>query len=138
MRKRLGGLRALCRARACLFIFASGLRTRHTRWTLSLSFLCARDFLSHRQQQAKKGKLKLGKETERQREKKHKRGTQEEKYGRNCRSSSSSSSSADCNASMPHKNGNAMLLCERRERKEQKRIGEILKTLINTAHLRRE
>ena len=35
--KRLGGLRALCRARACLFIFASGLRMRYTRWILSFS-----------------------------------------------------------------------------------------------------
>ncbi len=75
------------------------------------------------------------KETEEEKEEEAEEGTQEEKYGRNCRRSSSS---ADCKASMRHnKNGETALVCERKGKKNKK-SREILKILINTTHIRRE
>ncbi len=81
--KRLGGLRALCRerARACLFIFASGLRTHYTRWIFSL----ARFSLSQAAAGKEEEEAKDGKETEEEEEE-----TEERDAGREIRKELSS------------------------------------------------
>jgi hypothetical protein len=47
------------RARACLFIFASGLRTHYTRWIFSLAFFFHRQQQAKKKQKKKKKKLKI-------------------------------------------------------------------------------
>lgn len=81
----------VARARACLFIFASGLRMRYTRWILSL--LCARVFLLHMQQQAeeKKQKKTEAREIEKKQKKRKKtKKTQKRDAGREIRKELSS------------------------------------------------